>query len=431
MPARRRPGGTTGSVPPVAVPTRNRLTPMRFVVGFGVLSMLADVVYEGARSVTGPYLATLGASATLVGAATGAGEAVALVARLGTGRLVDRTGRPWALTIAGYLVTLVAVPFLALTTRAGSAIALVITERFGKALRAPARDTMLAHAGSVTGRGRAFSVHKALDQVGSFVGPLVVSAALAAGWGYHGGFAALAVPALLAATALLTLRRLVPTPSSYDETPDPTHDVPLRVSLTPTFWHYAGFTAAMMIGFATFGVLGYHLEARHVLAAPVVPLVYAVAMAAGALGALGSGWVYDRVGLAGLAWLPVAAAVVPWLSFSTSPVLVWVGAAIWGATLGVQDSTMRAAVADMVPAARRGTAYGVFAACYGLAWLVGGTLVGALYEQGVTVVGGVVGGIELVALAWFAARVLPAARAGSRGAGASGAGRTGAGLPGR
>jgi MFS family permease len=270
---------------------------------------------------------------------------------------------------------------------------------------------MLAHAGAATGRGRAFSVHKALDQVGSFLGPLLVSAAITLGWGYRGGFAVLAVPGLLAAGALFTLHRFVPRPASYDETPDPVQQVALRASLTPAFWHYAIFTALMMIGFATFGVLGYHLEARDVVPPAVVPLVYAVAMAAGALGALGSGWVYDRVGLAGLAWLPLAAAAVPWLSFATSPVLVWVGAAVWGATLGVQDSTMRAAVADMVPAARRGTAYGVFAACYGLAWLGGGTLVGALYEQGVGVVGGVVGLIELVALVWFLARVLPAARA--------------------
>jgi len=400
----------------------NRLTPMRFVVGFGVLSMLADVVYEGARSVTGPYLATLGASAAVVGAATGAGEAVALVARLGTGRLVDRTGRPWVLTIAGYLVTLVAVPLLALTTRLGAAIGLVVTERFGKALRAPARDTMLAHAGSATGRGHAFAIHKALDQVGSFIGPLLVSAAIAVGWGYRGGFAILVVPALAATGMMVTLRRLVPTPSSYDETPDPSHDVPLRASLTPAFWRYAAFTALMMAGFATFGVLSYHLEAQRVLPAAVVPLVYAVAMAAGALGALGSGWVYDRVGLAGLGWLPVAAAVVPWLSFSTSPVLVWVGAAVWGATLGVQDSTMRAAVADMVPAPRRGTAYGVFAACYGLAWFAGGALVGALYDRGIGVVGVVVDVLQLVALVWFLGRVLPAARVTAAAARAPGAG---------
>lgn len=85
------PGPEPGSKPAGA----NGISPVRFVVGFGVVSALADVVYEGARSVIGPYLGTLGASAALVGLITGAGEAAALVLRLLTGRIVDRTGKPW------------------------------------------------------------------------------------------------------------------------------------------------------------------------------------------------------------------------------------------------------------------------------------------------------------------------------------------------
>lgn len=384
----------------------NRLTPLRFVVGFGLLSMLADVVYEGARAVTGPFLGSLGASAALVGLATGAGEAVALVARIGTGRLVDRTGRPWVLTIAGYLVTLASVPLLALAGQVWTAITLVISERFGKALRTPARDTMLAHAGSATGRGKAFALHKALDQLGSFGGPLLVAAALALGWGYSGSFAVLVVPAVLAVAVLLTLRRLVPDPSTYDAEPDRPHELRLHDGhLPPLFWRYAVFTSLTMLGFATFGVLSFHVAELDVMPLAMVPLVYAVAMAVGAVSALVSGNIYDRVGLRGLVVLPVLAAIVPWLSFSSHASLVWAGAAVWGAALGIQDSTMRAAVADLVPAARRGTAYGLFAACYGLAWLVGGAGTGWLYERGVATVGIAVLIIELVSLVWFLTRV--------------------------
>jgi MFS family permease len=384
----------------------NRLTPLGFVVGFGVVSMLADVVYEGARSVTGPFLASLGASAALVGLATGAGEAVALVARIATGRLVDRTGRPWVLTVAGYLVTVVSVPLLALAGHVWSAVTLVVAERFGKALRAPARDTMLAHAGSSAGRGRAFAVHEALDQLGAFAGPLLVAGALALGWGFHGSFAVLAVPGVLAVAVLLSLRRLVPRPSEYDAEPDRSHELHLRDGRLPAlFWRYAVFSTLTMLGFATFGVLSFHVEARHVLPTAVVPLVYAVAMAVDAVAALVSGHVYDRVGLRGLVVLPVLAAVVPWLSFSSSAAGVWVGAAVWGAALGVQESTMRAAVADLVPPARRGTAYGVFSACYGLAWLVGGAGIGWLYERGTTSVGLAVLVVQVLALSWFVLRV--------------------------
>jgi MFS family permease len=126
----------------------NRLSPLRFVLTFGVVSCLADFGYEGARAIVGPFLATMGASAVVVGFVTGFGEAVALVLRLGTGRLSDRTGRHWALSIAGYVVTVVAVPLLALAQTLWQAALLVVAERFGKAVRTPARDTMLATARS-------------------------------------------------------------------------------------------------------------------------------------------------------------------------------------------------------------------------------------------------------------------------------------------
>jgi MFS-type transporter involved in bile tolerance (Atg22 family) len=95
---------------------------------------------------------------------------------------------------------------------------------------------------------------------------------------------------------------------------------------------------------------------------------------------LASGAVYDRKGLRGLVVLPVLGAVVPFLSFSTSVLLVWLGALLWGALMGVHESTMRAAVADLVPRERRGVGYGTFSAVYGLAWLVGAALIGILYD---------------------------------------------------
>lgn len=139
-----------------------------------------------------------------------------------------------------------------------------------------------------------------------------------------------------------------------------------------------------MVGFATFGVLAYHLEVAAVLPTWQIPVVYAAAMGVDALAALGSGWLYDRIGLRGLIVLPVLAAAVPFLSFSDHSALVWAGAVVWGAAMGIHESTMRAAVADLVPASRRGTGYGVFTAVYGLAWLAGGAVIGELYDTSLT-----------------------------------------------
>jgi MFS family permease len=294
----------------------NRLTPMRFVLAFGVVSMFADMVYEGARSVTGPYLATFGVSAAMVGFVTGLGEAVALVFRLATGQISDRTHRHWALSISGYLITVVAVPLIALSQAFWQAAGLIIAERFGKAVRTPARDTMLAQASVDFGRGTGFAVHEALDQSGALTGPLIVAGMIS--WsGYHAGFAVLAIPGALAILTLAWLRHAVPQPSAYERSAQ--HGggreragvaaLPLR------FWLYAAFTAVSMLGFATFAVLAYHQEVTQVVAPPLIPITYAAAMGAAALAALGSGRLYDRLGLRGVIIALPLAAVVPSLSF--------------------------------------------------------------------------------------------------------------------
>ncbi len=379
----------------------NRLTPYRFVLAFGVVSMLGDFVYEGGRSIVGPYLATLGASATLVGLVTGAGEAVALVLRLWTGPASDRTGRHWALAIWGYAITMVSVPFMAVAQTVAPASILVITERFGKAVRSPARDTMLAHASVDIGRGRAFAIHEAMDQSGALVGPLLVAAMVAVS-GYRLGFAVLAVPGLLAIAAVLRLRAAVPQPAAYEHGAGAAAKTMSVGGRFPArFWLYSAFTALTMTGFATFAVLAYHLQARHVISAPWIPVTYAAAMGAAALGALGAGIAYDRIGLRGMAVLPPLAAVVPFLSFSTTPVLVWIGALIWGVAMGVHESTMRAAVTDLVPASRRGAGYGTFTAVYGLAWLAGAAVIAALYSSSVGAAETFVVAVQAVALAAF------------------------------
>jgi MFS family permease len=362
----------------------NQITPLQFVLVFGLVSGLGDVVYEGARSIVGPYLAGFGASAALVGLVTGVGEAVALVFRIWSGRFSDRTGRHWPITITGYAITMISVPLLAVAGPLWLACGFIVGERFGKAVRTPARDTMLAEASVDLGRGRAFAVHEALDQSGALIGPLAVAAVLAAGHAYTTGFAVLAIPGALAMLTLVYLRHQVPHPGAYDPTVHATQsrDVSIR-GFSHEYWQYAGFTAATMAGFATFAVLAYHLEQRHIVADAQVPVIYALAMAAAALAALASGHVYDRMGLRGLVVLPILGAVIPFLSFSTSPALVWVGALAWGAVMGVHESTMRAAVADLVPRHRRGVGYGTFTAVYGLAWLVGAALIGVLYDASI------------------------------------------------
>ncbi|WP_432180615.1 MFS transporter [Streptomyces sp. NBC_00063] len=389
------------------------MRPWRFVVWFGVVSLLADFVYEGARSVTGPLLASLGASAAVVGAVTGAGEAAALLLRLGSGPLADRSGRFWGWAIAGYALTVASVPMLGLTGVLWAACALVITERIGKAVRSPAKDTLLSHAAAATGLGKGFAVHEALDQVGALLGPLTVAGMLAlTGDDYGPTLAVLAVPGVAVLVLLVRLRRRVPDPAAYERAVAPRRERPRPGARLPRdFWVYASFTAATMTGFATFGVLSFHLVARGLVPTAAVPLLYAAAMAVDALAALATGWVYDRVGPRVLIVLPVLSAAVPALAFTDSLAPVVLGALVWGAATGVQESTLRAVVADLVAPGRRATAYGVFAAVVGVAAFAGGALTGVLYDVSIPLLIVVVAAIQAAAVLLLAVTGLRVRRA--------------------
>lgn len=374
---------------------------MRFVVGFGFISALADIVYEGARSFYGPLLASLGATALVVSVVTGGGEAIALIFRLVFGRLADVRHRRWALAITGYTLTIVSVPLLGVVPALWMACALILLERLGKAIRSPSKDAMLAQAGTVTGRGWAFAVHEAMDQTGAFIGPLVVAALFALTASYGPPYLALAIPGLAALGVLLWLRRRVPDVAVYEPAaPRETHKAS-RAPLPRAFWVYLAFTCLVMTGFATFGLLSFHLAEQDLVPTAAVPVVYAAAMAVDAVAALVSGRIYDRVGLRGLVVLPLLVAVVPWLGFSASTALAVGGILVWGAALGIQESTLKAAVADLVDDDRRGSAYGVFAAGYGLAWLLGSVLIGVLYEQSLALTAGVITALQVAALAVF------------------------------
>ncbi len=370
-------------------------TAWRVVVMFGLVSLAADMVYEGARSLYGPLLAALGASAVVVGLVTGAGEAMALVLRLVFGPLADRTGRYWSLTIAGYALTIVSVPLLAVTPYVGGAglalaVLLILAERSGKAIRSPSKSALLAHVAGAVGRGRGFGVHKAMDQTGAFAGPLLVAAVVAVVGGLWAGLAVLAVPGALAMVLLLWIRSRVPDPAVYDGSRPDAADTPQTTGgwlaaargagLPGEFFAYAVAASLMTGGLVTFGIISYHLTVQGLVPVATVPLIYAGAMLAEALAAVAVGWAYDRLSAKVLYGVPVLVALVPGLALGGSLGLVLVGIAVWGFAFGLQDSTIKALVADLVEAPRRATAYGVFAAIQGIAAIGGGALAGWLYE---------------------------------------------------
>jgi MFS family permease len=354
----------------------SKTSALKFVVLIGVVSLFADMTYEGARSVTGPYLAVLGASGTIVGIVAGFGELVGYGLRLVSGYISDRTGRYWSITLFGYVVNMLAVPLLALAGSWQLAALLMIAERMGKAIRNPPRDAMLSHATKEMGRGWGFGLHEALDQIGAVLGPLIVTAVLYYKGSYRTGFAVLLLPALLALSVLVVARLLYPRPRDLEAIlPElETKGFPKK------FWLYLAAASLIGAGYVDFPLIAFHFEKAAVVSDNWIPIFYAVAMGVDALAALVFGRLFDRIGLATVMIATLLSLFFAPLVFLGGFYFALGGMALWGVGMGAQESIVRAAVAEMVSPNRRGSAYGIFNSAYGLFWFAGSALMGVLYD---------------------------------------------------
>jgi len=377
-------------------------TGLAFVLLFGAVNLFADFAYEGARSVSGPFLALLGASGLVAGAVGGLGELVGYALRLFSGRWADRSGRYWMITILGYVVQMGAVPLLALAGSWQAAAALMVTERIGKAVRNPPRDVMLSEAGEIMGRGWAFGVNEALDQLGAFAGPLVVAGVLAYRHDYRLAFMWLAAPAVMVLLLVGAARITFPYAGEIR------HDTATAGgdSYPRAFWWYAAGSALVAFGFADYALIAFHFATTQVVPADVIPIAYAFGMLGGGAGALLFGKLYDHMGLKILLPLTLLGALFAPLAFLGGYGAAVAGVLLWGLSFGVHGSVMPAAVAEMIPAGRRGSAYGVFNSIFGVAWFVGSTLEGWLYDHSVMtlVVVAVVAQLAALGPLWMATR---------------------------
>ncbi len=350
---------------------------LRFVLLLGVVSLLSDMTYESARSINGPYLGLLGGSAAVVGTVAGLGELIGYGLRILSGLLTDKTRRYWTITILGYALNLLAVPALALAGNWEAAAILIMAERLGKAVRTPARDAMLSHAAHSMGRGWAFGLHEAMDQVGAMTGPMIVAAVLAWKGSYRLGYAVLLAPALLALGVLAAARITHPRPRDLEPAPPPGRET----GFPPAFYLYLAASACMALGFADFPLAAFHMKKTGMFPDQWIPMIYAGAMGVDALSALLLGRWFDKRGL------PVLMAVTGLTAFSAPLVFLsgkaglLLGMGLWGVGLGAQESIVRAVVAGLVPKDRRGTGFGIFNSSFGLAWFLGSSAMGLLYER--------------------------------------------------
>lgn len=359
---------------------KDKTQALRLILIFGVVSLCADIVYEGGRSISGPFLFNLGASAAAVGILAGLSEFAGYGLRFIFGYFVDRFKNYWGFNILGYALGVLSIPFLAFAGRWEMAGFLLVLERMGKAMRSPARDVLLSFATEKVGRGKGFGIHEAMDQIGAISGPLLMAGILYFSKDYRLSFLFLFIPAILAMSSVFFARLQfplieVPEPKTAAATPFTDKKLPAL------FWLYVLFIVFTMAGYAHFPLISFHFKNKALFPDVEIPLLFALAMAVDGVVALIIGRIYDRIGLSSLISIPVISLFVPVLAFSQRHIFAVVAVVLWGAAMGIQETVMRAAIADLTVIENRGLAYGVFNSVYGLGWFLGNSLMGILYAR--------------------------------------------------
>jgi predicted MFS family arabinose efflux permease len=371
----------------------------RFVLIIGIVNFFADMTYEGARSIVGPFLGSLGASATVVGFVAGFGEMVGYGLRSLSGYFADKTHKYWAVTFVGYAINMLAVPALALAGNWPIAAVLMVAERTGRAIRKPAVESMLSHAGHSIGQGWVFGLNEALDQTGATLGPLITAWVLYRRGGYHHAFAALLSSALLCLAVLFVAWWLCPRPHELETR----SAQPLTSKGFPrVYWLYLVAGALLAAGFADFSLIAFHFQKSATVPQDLIPVFYAVAMATGAVSGLLFGKLLDKFGVPVLyAAFGVSAFFAP-LVFLSGTKLELLGMILWGISMGAQDSCLKALLAPVVPSEKRSTAFGVFDTGFGIAWFVGSVIMGVLYDKSIPALVSFSVILQLLALPVFA-----------------------------
>ena len=370
---------------------------MLFIILFGIVSLFSDMTHEGASSIRGAYLSLLGASAATIGFISGLGELIGYSMRYVFGKLTDKSKQYWPMTIIGYVLDIIAVPALALVGEHGwiAACVLLVIQRMGKAIKKPAKDTIMSFAASQEGVGKSFGIQEILDQIGAFIGPVLLYLVMLFKTEgttfeiYSTCFAVLAIPGAITLILLIVTRCKFPNPEHFE--PEPKEYIPFKMK--KEFILYIAGISLFAFGFIDYSIIIMHVsrtyshlasglsETSALVSTGSLPLLYAGAMLVDAVAALFFGMMYDKNGVKALVWSTVISApfAVFVFAFDSVPMLLF-GVALWGVGMGAQESILKAAVTSMVPKASRATGYGVFECSFGAFWFLGSWLMGVLYD---------------------------------------------------
>jgi len=362
---------------------------LAFIFLMGIVSLFSDMTHEGGRSILGEFLNLTGASAAAIGFVSGLGELLGYGLRILSGRIADKTKHYWTLVIFGYIIQVLAIPALALVPEHGWILActFVIIERIGKAIKKPAKNTLVSFAASEIGQGKGFAYQEFLDQLGAFLGPVILFLiSLIKGTDhlmstYRICFLFLGIPALITIGLVLFSKYKYPHPEMFDKEPEQN----LKFEFKKSFIFYMIAICLFAFGFVDFTLITLHAAKSNVFPESTLSLLYALAMAVDAFAALFFGWLFDKIGIRALMISTLISSMFSILVFLTNqPVFIIIGIFLWGIGMGAQESIMKAAVSKIIPKNMRSTGFGIFETGFGIFWFLGSWCLGALYDWNIT-----------------------------------------------
>lgn len=354
-----------------------------FLLLLGIISLLSDFTHEGARSIYGSYLGLIGASALVISFTSGLGEFIGQAFRLVTGPIADKTKKYWLMMFIGYALNLLVIPLLMFVDASiwEVAIILILLERVGKGIRAPAKSALTSFTASHLGAGKSFAMQEAMDQFGAFLGPIFVFVVLSLNKGseldgYQLAFGLLGIFAILTLIILAISRYKYPHPDELETTKSKQ-----SIRGNKAFKFYMIAVALIAFGFIDYPVLAFHMSDQSLIDITYIPLLYALAMGVDAIAALIFGHYFDKKGIVSLIWaIAITLFMAPIFFLSTSLTGIIIGVILWGIGMGAQESILKAVVSTMVSKEKRATAYGIFYTVFGSAWFIGSLLIGVFYE---------------------------------------------------
>ena len=356
------------------------------------VSFFTDVASDMIYPLLPLFLSTvLGTSAAVLGVIEGLAESVSSLLRLPAGWYSDRIKRRKPFVVAGYTLASIVRPLIGLAQGAGQVLAIRLADRVGKGMRSAPRDALIADSVPPSQRGYAYGVHRAADNLGAVVGPLVAWALLTLAWvDLRGLFLWAALPGAVAVVLVVFFVQETRAPMSVqapravtDANGAPSSDAAVaRPAMGPAFWRYLTVVFVFTLGASTDAFL--LLRATQLgVATAMIPLVWALLHVVKSSSSAIGGALSDRIGrrplilggwmLYALVYLGFAVAEAQWQA--------WALFVIYGLYFGATEGTEKAFVADLVPAASRGTAFGWFNAALGLGALPASVLFGVVWER--------------------------------------------------